>query len=375
MVTIKEISTKKELKQFVDFPTKLYKDAQNFVPTLRSDELMNLDPKRNPAFEYCEAKYFLALRDGKIVGRIAAILSKKANAKDNVKRLRISRIDFIDDYEVSHALFNAAETWARELGMTEIIGPIGFCDLDKEGMLVDGFDEMSMFITIYNYPYYISHMEAYGFRKEIDWLEFRIKADSGQMERIERISERVLKRYNVSIVDIKSKRQVKPYIYKIFDLINQEYVKLYGAVEVTPRQIDMYVSQFLSLVNFDYLCLIEDSEKNLVGFGLAIPSLSSAVKKINGRMFPFGWITILKAIHGKKNDTLDLYLIAVTEKYQNAGFPALMLSHITKKALKNGIQFAETGPQLETNTAMHSVFNHFDRQQHKRRRCFIKSVE
>lgn len=374
-VTVKEVTTKKELKKFVDFPNKLYKDEPNFVPAFYGDDLSDWDKKKNPAFEYCEAKCFLAYRDGKIVGRIGAILSHKSNDKWNTKRMRFSQVDFIDDFEVSSALFNAVESWAKEKGCDQVHGPLGFCDLDREGMLVDGYNERGMFITYYNYPYYNEHLVKLGYSKDVDWLEYKIFApekDDETITRIHKMAEFVLKRNKLSVKAFKSRKEYAPYIKKFFTLVNEAYAPLYGVVELTQKQIDKYSKKFAPLVNPKYVCFITDENDELVAFGVTAPSVAKAMQKCHGKLFPFGWIYVLKAF--LKNDVLDMFLIAVKPEYQKTGLNAVVIDYIVQNGIKCGIKYAETGPQLETNAHVLSQWKTFNKEQHKRRRCYIKNI-
>lgn len=373
MVEIREVKSKKERKIFAAFNADFYKDVPQAIPDLVWDEYNNFDPLKNPAYEYCSVKQFLAYKEGKCVGRIAGIISHGANTKWNTKRIRFSRVDFIDDYEVSRALFQAVEGWGRSMGLTEVHGPIGFCDMDQEGMLVDGFEEEGMFITIYNYPYYIKHLEALGYIKDVDWVEYQIHLPKEQNKKLQDLSDAVLRRYKIQLLEPKNRKEIKPYIPKLFELLNITYRNLYGTVELTNAQIDKYYKEFISLVNTDYVKMLLDESGELLGFGLAIPSLSKAAKQSNGRLFPLGWIRLLRAPF-RKSEVLDLYLIGVVPKMQNKGLTAILMQTMTESARKNGVLYAETGPELETNIQVQSLWKHYETKQHKRRRCWIKQL-
>ncbi len=376
MVEIKEVKTKRELRAFVLYPQKLYRDCPEFVPSMYGDDMANWNRKKNPAFEYCDAKCFLAYRDGKIVGRIAAIHSRKANQKWGTSRMRFSQVDFIDDYEVSAALFRAVEDYARQFECEEIHGPLGFCDLDPEGMLVEGFDKRNMFITYYNHPYYLDHLERLGYAKDIDWLEYKIftpEKGSRQANMLHRVSEHVLKTNKLHVAKLKSRRQFGPYIRKVFDLVNAAYANLYGVVELSDKQMNRYAKKFVPLINPAYACFIMDENENMVAFGVSAPSMAAALKKSGGRLFPTGWVGVLRAL--KRNNALDMFLIAVRPDLQSIGINAIILDHIQQSAWKYGIEYAETGPQLETNSKILSQWNIFDKEQHKRRRCFLKRLD
>ncbi len=371
MVEIREVKTKKEQRIFAEFPVRMYQEVPQAIPDLIEDEISNFDPRKNPAYEYCRTKQFLAYKDGECVGRIAGIISKAANDKWNTKRIRFSRVDFIDDFEVSKALFDAVESWGAEEGLAEIHGPIGFCDMDQEGMLVEGFEEDGMFLTIYNYPYYIKHMEAMGFVKDTDWMEFQVFLPKEPDGRLDQLSEAVLKKNKLMLVEPKNRREIKPYVLKVFDLLNIAYANLYGTVELSQEQIIKYYNQFILLVNAEYLKLLIDEKDQLVGFGLAMPSMNRAVKRSKGRLIPIGWYRILRAPYAKAK-VLDLYLIGVVPHMLNKGLTAVLMNSMAASARKNGIEYAETGPELETNHQVQALWKHYETRQHKRRRCWIK---
>lgn len=375
-ITIKEVKTRRELRKFVDFPNHLYRGNPNYVPAFYGDDLADWNKKKNPAFAYCDAKCFLAYRDGKLVGRIGAILSHKANETWGTSRMRFSQVDFIDDLDVSRALFEAAESWAREMGCTQIHGPLGFCDMDREGMLVDGYDRLGMFITYYNHPYYVKHLEALGYRKDTDWVEYRLQTpepDTPIANLITRMSDRLIRQGKYHYADLRHRADYAPYVEKVFRLVNEAYAPLYGVVELNEEQIKKYAKKFVPLVNPDYACFILDAEDNLVAFGVSAPSLSRAMQTCRGRLLPFGFLSVLHDL--KKNDTLDLFLVAVKPELQGGSLIAMIFSHFLKSAHKNGIRFAETGPQLETNQKIQAQWKFFDKEQHKRRRCFIKDLD
>ena len=374
MVEVREVRTKGELRKFVNYVNVLYKDVPQFIPAMYGDDLDDWNPKKNPAFDYCEAKCFLAYRDGKIVGRIGAILSRAANEKWHTKRMRFSQVDFIDDPEVSAALFRAVEDYAREKGCDEVHGPLGFTDLDREGMLVDGFDEKSMFITYYNHPYYREHLERLGYAKDVDWVEFQVEVpyDDRMVTRLAKLSERVLNYSKLHVVPLTSRKDYGPWVEKVFKLVNEAYANLYGTVPLNERQIKRYAKKFIPLINPDLACFVADEQDNLVSFGVSAPSMADALKKSNGRLFPLGWIGVLKAL--KANDTLDLFLIAVRPEYRDKAVNAVLMNHVLQGCHKMGIRYAETGPQLETNEKVQHQWMFFKTREHKRRRCFVKRL-
>lgn len=374
-VQIVEVNNKKQLRKFVTLPNKMYKDVPQFVPAFYGDDMSDWDKKKNPAFQYCEARAFLAYRDGKIVGRIAGILNHQANEKWHTNRMRFSQVDFIDDPEVSKALFDTVEKWAVEKGCDELQGPLGFCDLDREGMLVEGYDRRNMFITYYNLPYYNEHLSRMGFHKDTDWVEYKINVPSEQDEiyqKIHRLSDVVAKRGNFHKANFTKRSQYKPYIKAFFELVNEAYKELYGVVTLNKDQIEKYANKFIPLINPDYCCLVLDENEKLEGFGVCCPSVADAMKKSNGKLFPLGWIRVLGAL--RKNTAVDLLLIAVRPELRSKGINAIIIDHIMQSCIKNGIVYAESGPQLETNIKVLSQWREFQTEEHKRRRCYVKEI-
>ena len=373
-IEIRKIDTKGGLKKFVKWGIDLYKGNECFVPPLVMDDVNTLDPKNNPAFDFCESIYFMAYDDGKPVGRIAGIINNVVNEKTGKKTLRFGWVDFIDDPRVSEALFRAVEVWGRSKGMEEIVGPLGFSDMDPEGMLVEGFDQEGTMATIYNYPYYPKHLEAMGFEKEADWVEFRMTVPDGIPERYQRISDIIKRKYELSTPKYTSaKKLVKDYGQAIFQLINEAYSELYGYSPLTPRQINRYISMYIPVLRLDNISLIVDKDKKLIGVGIAMPSMSKALIKCRGRMFPFGWIHLLKALRGQ-NDVVDLLLVAVKPEYQSKGVNSLLFTDLIPCFIKNGYKFAESNPELELNQKVQSQWGYFETRQHKRRRAFRKSL-
>jgi len=373
-VDIKQVETGKELKAFIQFRYDLYRGDTHAVPFLYADELGTLDRKQNPAFDYCDAAYFLAFKAGKVVGRIAAIINTRANTRWNQRMVRFGWFDFIDDLEVSSRLIAAVEHWGAERGMTEIGGPFGFDDMDREGMLVEGFDRRSCFFTYYNYPYYIDHMAALGYGKDVDWIEelIAVPTDEATIQRWEKISDFVLKRHHLHIHEAKSRLSYLPLLKPFFELVNLAYAPLYGTVELGERQIRKYSAKFAPLINPNTTCFVMDENDRMVAFGVGAPSLASALQKHRGRLMPTGWIDVLKSF--RRNDTVDLLLIAVHPDYQKKGVNAIILSKTMKGCHKLGIKQAETGPMLELNDKVQSQWKDFQTEQHKRRRCFIKQL-
>lgn len=374
-VTIRQVSTKKELRDFIRFNYKLYKDNAYSVPDLYDDMLNTFSKEKNAAFDFCEADYFLAYKDGKLVGRIAAIINHKANETWNKKEVRFGWIDFIDDLEVSEALLNAAAEWGKSKGMGQLQGPLGFTDLDAEGMLVEGFDQLSTMASTYNYPYYPVHLEKLGFEKDADWVEFKIYIPEGIPEKHQRISNLVQKKYNLQVKKYSSgKKLVKEYGQAVFDLINESYSQLYGYSALSQRQIDQYIKSYLPVLNLKLVTLITDQADNLIGVGISIPSLSKALQKAKGRLLPFGWFHLLKALFWDKAKIVDLLLVAVKPEYQNKGINALLFSDLIPVYQKEGCIFAESNPELEMNGKVQAQWEYFNTVQHKRRRAFVKKI-
>lgn len=372
-VEIKEVLTKSDMKKWVDFPNKLYKGVKNFVPFLFSDEMATFTPKSNPAYEFCETKLFLAYRDGKIVGRIGGLINHAYNKKWDKNAIRFTRFDFIDDMEVSKALFDAVVSWGKEHGFTTIHGPIGFTDMDHEGMLVDGFDEMSMFITFYNHPYYIKHMENLGLVKDVDWVEYQVMIPEKADERLERISNHLIKRNGFELVTYNNRKTLKKDAYEAFKVIDIAFSKLYGTVPLTDAVIDKAISDYIPIVNMKYICSIKDRDGAIVGFAVLLPSLAKAMIKSNGRMLPLGIFRMLKALNGH-NDVLDMFFVAVKPEYQKMGLPGIIMNHMIKVCIENGVKYCETGPELELNGDVQSMWKTFNTRQHKRRRCWTKEI-
>ena len=372
-INIKEVISKKDLKKWIEFPNSLYKDNEYYVPFLMSDEMETFTPDKNPAYAFCETKLFLAYKDDKIVGRIAGLINHAYNKKWDKNAIRFTRFDFIDDYEVSKALFDKVVAWGKEKGYTEIMGPIGFTDMDHEGMLIEGFEEFNLSITFYNHPYYIDHMERLGLQKDIDWFEYRINVPESLDPRFARISNRICEKNNYSVVTYNNRKVLYNDALEAFKIIDIAFSKLYGTVPLTPEVIKHAIDGYVPVVNLDYVCSIKDKDDNIIGFGVLVPSIAKALKKSNGKMLPFGVFRLLKALNGK-NDTLEMFFVAVHPDYQAQGLPAILISTLAKKIIENGVKYCETGPMLETNTAVHSMWRHFEKRQHRRRRCYIKDI-
>ncbi len=374
-VCIREVTSKRDLRRFVDFPNILYKDSPYFVPAMYSDDIDDWDKKKNPAFDYCDSRCWLAERDGKIVGRIGAIISYKSNTTWNTNRMRFTQVDFIDDDAVSAALFATVEAWAAEKGCTQVHGPLGWCDMDREGMLVDGFDKRSMFITYYNHPYYNDHLARLGYQKDTDWIEYKLHApapDSAIAKKLHRIAEHVKRNRKLEVVKVRNRLQFAPIVPDAFRLVNLAYAPLYSAVELTEKQVKKYSTKFLPLLSPKTTCFVRDEHGEMVALGVCAPSMAAAMQRSRGRFLPFGWVGVLKSLI--RNDTVDLFLIAVKPELQGAGLNAIILDEMLQGARKMGIRYAETGPMLETNSKVLAQWKLFEKEQHKRRRCYVKTL-
>ena len=373
---IREIApVKSQLKKFVTFPIDyIYRGNPYYVPPLVSDDVTTLSPEGNPAFDFCESVYYMAFRDGKPVGRIAGIINRLVNERSGKQEGRFGFVDFIDDDEVVDALFKAVSDWAKAKGMTCLTGPLGFTDMDREGMLIEGFDHVATQATNYNYPYYATQMERMGFVKDVDWLEFKVTVPEQVPEKMARVAKLVKSRVGVDTIKYTNRKKlVRDYGDAIFALINEAYDSLFGYSPLSEKQIKHYIKMYLPFLPLDDLSLVVKPDGELIGVGISIPSLSQGLIKSRGRLFPFGWYHLLKAFKGK-NDTVDLLLIAVKPEYQNKGVNALFFDDLIPYFIKFGYKWAETGHELETNPQVLKQWDYFEREQHKRRRAFTKEL-
>ena len=378
-IQIKRVETKKDLKRFIEFHYDLYKGNPYDVPNLYSDEVNTLSKDKNAAFDFCEAEYYLALKEGKIVGRVAAIINHKANEKWKKKDVRFGWIDFIDDIEVSRALFEAVEEYGRKKGMNDIVGPLGFTDMDPEGMLTWGFDKLGTMATIYNYEYYPQHMEKLGgWEKDNDYVEYYLVVPEKSPEKYTKIAEMVEKRYNLHVRKLTKKDIFQGgYGKKLFDLINLTYSDLYGFSELTDRQIDQYVKMYFPFADLNLVTVIEDGNKDnqLAGLGITIPSLSHALQKCRrGRLFPFGWWHLLRAIKFHKTDGVDLLLMGFLPEYRAKGANALLFADLIPRYVNYRFKWGETQVEMESNEGVQSQWGPLDPINHKKRRCYRRSL-
>lgn len=378
-VEIKKVTSKKDLKKFIEFHYDLYEGNLYDVPNLYSDNFNTLSKDKNAAFDFCEAEYYLAYKDGKLVGRVAAIINHKANERWNVHSVRFGWIDFIDDYDVSAALLKAVENYGKQKGMNEIVGPLGFTDMDPEGMLTWGFDKLGTMATIYNYPYYPQHIEHIeGFEKDNDYVEFYIEVPEMIPEKYLKVADMVEKRYNLHIRKLTMKDIfIRGYGRKIFELINATYNDLYGFSQLSDRQIDQYVKMYLPLADLDLVTVIEDgnNKDKIAGFGVTIPSLSRALQKCHrGRLFPFGWWHVLRAVKFHKTEGVDLLLLGVLPEYRSKGANALLFADLIPRYQKYGFKWGETQVEMEDNNGVQSQWGPLNPVNHKRRRCYKKDI-
>ena len=374
-VTVTRVQNKRSFKQFLHFPIELYKDMPAFVPPLVMDDADTLNPKKNPAYEFCDAALYLAFQDGKLAGRVAAIVNRKANEAWHHDEVRFGWFDFIDDREVSKALLDAVVAFGEERGMTTILGPLGFTDFDPEGMLVEGFEYLSSMALHHNWPYYKDHMEALGFVKDVDWLEYRIYIGDSIPEKYTRVAKLVSERYDLHLRKITRREVRKTDIgYRLFDLINETYSSLYNFTVLPKKMVDKYVGFYLGVLDLKFVSLVEDKDGNIVGFGVVMPSITRALKKCKGRLFPFGWFHILKSMYWKYEENFEMLLIGVKPEYQKKGVNSIIFVDIMKRLLEGGFVYGESNAELESNLDIRSQWGDLEVKECKRRRVYKKAL-
>lgn len=371
-ILIQEVQTKRQLHEFIDFPLRLYKGNEFYVPQLSKDVETTFDRKKNPAFDQCEARYWLAYRGNKVVGRITGIINHAYIEKWGNKYMRFGWVDFENDEEVAKLLLEQVEAWAKERGLIAVHGPLGFTNFDNAGMLINGFDQLGTAAAIYNYPYYSQLMGKAGYVKDVDWVEYKIKLPQAVPEKLKKIAAIVQRRLDLNIIKIGSTKEILHYSKDIFNLLNSTYSELYGMVPLTEKQIQYYTRKYLSYIRPDFVSLVSDNMGKLVAFGITMPSISYALQKAKGRLYPVGFIHILKAL--QKNILADLYLVAVRKDFQGKGVNGLIMHELTRSFIKNGIESAESNPELEQNMKVQSIWEYYQTAQHKRRRCYIKHL-
>jgi GNAT superfamily N-acetyltransferase len=373
MVELREVETNRDLKEFIGFPYRLYKGHSYWVPPIWLDEKNTLSSAKNPAFEYCAARYWLAMRDGRVAGRIAAIRNDKFIELWGQKYLRFGWFDLEDDAEVADALLGAVEGWAREQGLEAVHGPLGFTDLDREGLLIEGFDERGTLPMIYNYPYYLRHLERLGYRKDVDWLQFEITVPEEIGAKFKRLEKLVFGRNNLRLLRPKRAKDLLPYGQGIFDVIDKAYADLYGVVPLTEKQVKNYIKQYFSFVRPEFIKIIVNEHDEVVAFAVSLPRLTEALQKAGGKLLPFGFLHLLRAMRRPRE--LVFYLLGVRPDYQNKGVNAILLSELYDECVLHGIDSVQTCGELEHNSNVITLMNNFEHRMNKRRRCYIKTLE
>jgi len=373
-IEVKTVKTKKDLKKFIKLPFEIYKESSNWIPLLIMDEYEIFNKKKNPAYEQSDSQLFLAYKDGKPAGRIVGIISHIANKKYKSQNVRFGWFEAINDFEVCYALFNAVENWGKENDMKTLTGPLGFTDLDPEGIMIEGFDHTPTIASNYNHPYYYTFLEKYGFHKEIDYIEFKAKIPSEEQipEKLLRLADRIKERGNLKVLEFKKKKDVTKRAMELFYLLDESFDEIYGSVPLTDKQIQYYVKKYIPYVHKDILKAVVNEKDEMVGFMIAMPSLTKGFQKAKGRLLPFGWYYLLKAL--KTYNVLDFYLAGVKKKYRGIGVDLLMVIEVAKSAHKMGFRDSESNLELETNTKIHGLWKYFNPKQHKRRRIFKKDI-
>jgi hypothetical protein len=370
-VEIKEVKNKKEIIQFVDFQYDLYKDCPYFVPSIRSNVIKAFDKVENPSLEFCDVRLWLAFDNKEIVGRVAGVINHRYNQVKNEKSIRFGWLDYIDDYEIVEKLIAKVEEWGKELGMEKIQGPLGMTNFDPCGMLVEGFDELATSSSIYNFPYYPGHIDRLDYKKEVDWVEYKIMVPDKTPDQLQRIAKIVKEKYNLAVVNPDSKHELLQYGKGIFKLLNEAYHGLYNVIDFDEKQIDYLIKKYLPQIPPRYVCIVL-KEKEVVAFGVSVPSISKALQKCKGRLFPFGFIYLLKAL--KKNTIMDLMLIAVKPELQNKGINSIMFDELTPKYIQDGYIQVETNSELEFNAKVQAQWKFFNPELTKRKRCYSKTL-
>ncbi len=371
MTEIIEVKSKKDIKDFVNFQFDLYKNNKYWVPPIKSDEIKTLDPGKNPAFDFCDARFWIARKNGKCVGRIGAIINHAYNKKINKKMGRFTRVEFIDDKEVSGQLFKTAEEWLKKEGMEAVHGPLGFTNFDNQGLLIEGFEYLPSIASVMHFPYYKEHIENLGYGKEIDWVEFRLKMGKEIPEKATRLANIIKERNNLEVLKFKSKSELKNIMYDVFELLNRAFDELPYVAPFSEKMIKYYAEKYFKVLNPEYVVVIR-KEGKVVAFIVGMPSLSEAMQKAKGKLFPFGFIHILKAM--KNPEVMDLLLTGVHPDYQKLGLPAILINELQSVIMTYNIKYVETTGMFETNTKGITHWKSYDHIQHKRRRCFVKEL-
>lgn len=368
MIEVLPVTTKKDLKNFVTFPFELYKDCEYWVPPLIKDEIETLSSDKNPVFKNAEAHYFLAYKNGKVAGRIAAIVNHIEISEQGKKKMRFGWFDVIDDLEVTTALLEEVYTIGRQHRLEYVEGPVGFSNMEKAGILTMGYEELNTMITWYHYPYYAQHFQQLGFEKQATWVEYRMQIPNEMKEKVKKFSSLIKERYGLEVIRFKSKKEILPYVDDMFGLLNNTYNSLQTFVPIQQYQIDYYKEKYFSFIHPDYITCIKDTAGKLIAFSVVMPSFSKALKKANGKLLPFGWWHLLQA--QKKNDTAAFYLIGIDPEYQGKGVTAIIFAEMQQLFNTKGIKEVETNPELKENTAVQLLWKDYDPKQHKERSTF-----
>lgn len=371
-ITIKEVTTKSDIKKFVDFQFELYSSSPNWVPPLHADEMKSLMPEENPAFDFCDAKFWLAYNNNKVVGRIGGIINKKHNEKMGVSMARFSRMEFIDDHEVSAALINKVIEWAKEKKMTGIHGPLGFTNLDHQAVLIEGFDFLPSVASEFHMSYYMHHFDTLGLEKEIDWLEFRLTIEDQVPPKAVQMAELIKKRYGFSVKTYKSVKELMPFAPDMFKVLNNAFSELFSVIPFDDKMSQFYIKKYIPMLNPKFVKVVFDKDNQLIGFVIGVPSLSKAMQKAKGKLFPFGFLHIMRAL--KRPKVVDLFLTAVEPHYQNMGLTAVIFCDLYQTCIDNGVNYFETTGMIESNQKAIQNWKYFQHIQHKRKRCYIKML-
>ena len=375
-IQIKEVKTRRELREFVNFPERLYKDNKCYVPPLVFDQMNTLDQKKGAAQDFCKSTLFLAYKDGKPAGRVAAIVNELANKQWNHKEVRFGWYDFIEDEDVARSLMQKVEEFGREHGMESVVGPLGFTDFDPEGLLVEGFDQLSTMALIYNYPYYVKYIENMGFTKDADWIEYKIYLPKVLPDKVLRVSNIIQQRTNCHLRPLTKKIiREEDYAHKLFDVINECYKDLYNFTVLPKNMADQYIGFYLSILDLKYVSIVENEKNEIVAFGITMPSIARALQKSRGKLFPFGWWPLLKSLFLKREEGVEMLLVGVRPDYQGTGLNSLVMVDMFKKFTAAGMVWAETNAILETNVKNQRQFADFEKDCKKRRRSYIKKLE
>lgn len=371
-IEILKVSSRNGLKNFVDFPFSLYKGNPFWCPPLKFNEINKLREDKNPAFDHCEAQYWIGYRNGKPVGRIAGIINHREAKCGNISLVRFGWIDFIDDIEVSRSLIEVVKDWGRSKGMTHIHGPLGFTNMDAAGMLTEGFNEISAMSTIYNFPYYAAHMDKLGFRKATDWVQYEMQIPSEVPEKVDRLARIVLQKYKLHLLKPRKAKEIRPYADKLFGLYNNSFHNLYGFSPLSRRQVEYYTKLYFCFIRPEFISMVIDEKDDVAGFGISMPSLSKALQKANGSLFPVGFLHLLKAL--RKNNVISMCMVGVRPDYHGKGLLALILHELNTACLKAGITVGNTHPQLEDNLKAVSIWKNYNSRINIRRRCWVQDI-